>query len=205
MLPLKREGYDLSSTEFRDQLAIRYGRQPLALPAQCDGCGKPFSLQHGLDCPKGGLIKRGHNDLRDSDAKLADMAFGGVVVEPIMVPEGDRTGQPALRADWLARGVWEDNRVAFLIIASLMPTHPVTPIHPGKLLPTALLTRRKRSIVRPPRTSVGRSHHWFVPRMGCYIANTPAIRSDLLVASPSSGTSHFLSSWLGCEFAANLQ
>eukprot|EP00117_Sycon_ciliatum_P004400 scpid36857/ scgid8792/ len=30
-----------------------------------------------------------------------------------MVPEGDRTGQPALRADWLARGVWEDNRVAF--------------------------------------------------------------------------------------------
>ena len=113
VLPLKREGYDLSSTEFRDQLAIRYGRQPLALPAQCDGCGKPFSLQHGLDCPKGGLIKRGHNDLRDSDAKLADMAFGGVVVEPIMVPEGDRTGQPALRADWLARGVWEDNRVAF--------------------------------------------------------------------------------------------
>ena len=105
VLPLKREGYDLSSTEFRDQLAIRYRRQPLALPAQCDGCGKPFSLQHGLDCPKGGLIKRGHNDLRDSDAKLADMAFGGVVVEPIMVPEGDRTGQPALRADWLARGV----------------------------------------------------------------------------------------------------
>ena len=41
------------------------------------------------------------------------MAFGGVVVEPIMVPEGDRTGQPALRADWLARGVWEDDRVAF--------------------------------------------------------------------------------------------
>ena len=43
------------------------------------------------------------------------MAFGGGVVQPIMVPEGDRTGQPALRADWLARGVWEDNRVAFLM------------------------------------------------------------------------------------------
>ena len=72
------------------------------------------------------------------------MAFDGVVVEPIMdmVPEGDRTGQPALRADWLARGVWEDNRVAFFdnrIIDANAPSYIV--------LPTALLTRRKRSTV----------------------------------------------------------
>ena len=105
-------------------------------------------------------------------------------------------------ADWLSVG---NKHVICLKIASLMPTHPDAPIHPGKLLPTALLTRRKRSTVRPPRTSVGRSHHWFVPWMGCYIANTPAIRSDLLVASPTIGTSHFQPSWLGCEFATNLQ
>ena len=35
------------------------------------------------------------------------------MVEPIMVQEADRAGQPALQADWLARGVWESNRVAF--------------------------------------------------------------------------------------------
>ena len=113
VLPLRQESYDMSATQFRDQLAIRYGRQPNSLPFHCDGCGALFTLQHGLDCHKGGLVKRGHNDLRDSDAKLADIAFGGVTIEPILIPEQDRNGRPMLQADWLVRGVWEGNRVAF--------------------------------------------------------------------------------------------
>ena len=39
VLPLREEGYDLSATQFRDQLAIRYHREPTGLPAQCDGYG----------------------------------------------------------------------------------------------------------------------------------------------------------------------
>ena len=71
------------------------------------------SLQHGLDCAKGGLVKRGHDDVRDNDAPLADMAWGGVSVEPIMIPENDRRGRSQLRADWMARGVSVNGRVAF--------------------------------------------------------------------------------------------
>ena len=107
VLLLRQEGYDMSATQFRDQLAIRYHRVPIGLPAQCDGCGASFSLQHGLDCKKGGLVKRGHDDLRDSDAALANSAWpwGGVAIEPALVPEDERHGRPALRADWMARGV----------------------------------------------------------------------------------------------------
>ena len=42
-----------------------------------------------------------------------DIAFGGVTIEPILIPEQDRNGRPMLQADWLARGVWQGNRVAF--------------------------------------------------------------------------------------------
>ena len=38
--------------KFRDQLAIRYKQEPVAMPAVCDGRGEAFSLQHGLDCKK---------------------------------------------------------------------------------------------------------------------------------------------------------
>ena len=75
----------MSATQFCDQLAIRYDQQPIALPSHCGGCGGKFSLQDGLDCAKGGFVKWGRNDLRDHDAKLADMAFGGVTIEPVMV------------------------------------------------------------------------------------------------------------------------
>ena len=44
---------------------------------------------------------------------LANSAWGGVAIEPALVPEDDRHGRPALRADWMARGVWESGRAAF--------------------------------------------------------------------------------------------
>ena len=59
------------------------------------------------------MVKKGHNDLRDSDARIADVAWGGVAIEPILVPENDKKGRPMLQADWMVRGVWEGNRVAF--------------------------------------------------------------------------------------------
>ena len=53
---------------------------------------------------KGGLIKKGHNSVHDNDAALAEMAWGGVTIEPVLIPENDRTGHPALQADWMVRG-----------------------------------------------------------------------------------------------------
>ena len=58
-IPLERYHFDLASIEFRDALALRYLRTPSGLPSRCDGCGESFTLQHGLDCPKGGIMRLG--------------------------------------------------------------------------------------------------------------------------------------------------
>ena len=54
VLPLCTHHFDLSATEFRDALAMRYQRPLLRMPATCDGCGVAFNLEYALDCRKGG-------------------------------------------------------------------------------------------------------------------------------------------------------
>ena len=47
IMPIACHHFDLSPVEFRDALSLRYHRPLLKMPAQCDGCGKEFSFQHG--------------------------------------------------------------------------------------------------------------------------------------------------------------
>ena len=35
---------------------------PQDIPATCNGCGKKFSIEHALSCPKVGLVLVRHND-----------------------------------------------------------------------------------------------------------------------------------------------
>ena len=81
-LPLQSCHFDLAPVQFRDGLALRYMRHPSNLPAKCDGCGANFTLQHALDCKKGGLVILRHNEIRDCIGDLASQVWPQVIKEP---------------------------------------------------------------------------------------------------------------------------
>ena len=105
--PLERYHFDLAPIEFRDALALRYLWTPPGLPSWCDGCGENFSLQHGLDCPKGGLIIRRHNEIRDCLGDMATVVWPQVIREPVVREDDPASGDPGLHLNLGIRGVWQ--------------------------------------------------------------------------------------------------
>ena len=106
-LPSEKNGTVLSAQEFRDGLAMRYSKPLLQLPGLCDGCGKRFSLDHGLNCPNGGNVIRRHNEIRDVTGQLASLAYGHVTTEPVVRSPGTGgSDDGGLVCDLAVRGVW---------------------------------------------------------------------------------------------------
>jgi hypothetical protein len=99
-------------------LAIRYCRQLLDCPSNCDGCRSPFTLRRALSCKKGGLIIRRHNEVRrDTVGDLSALFWKNVTKELIVREAQTSTVEvPALIADLGVRGAWEAQRMALLDI-----------------------------------------------------------------------------------------
>ena len=68
-LPIEEHGFTLYNRAFRDALALRYGWHPNGMASTCL-CGKANSVQHALNCIKGGLPIHRHNDVQDLTASL---------------------------------------------------------------------------------------------------------------------------------------
>ena len=73
--PTVNNGTDLAPQEFRDGLAIRFGKHPRDLPDICDGCGIKTSMSHALNCRSGGLIIARHNEIKDELGYLSASAL----------------------------------------------------------------------------------------------------------------------------------
>ena len=54
---------ELSQEELRDNIRLRYRLMPQDIPTTCDCCGKKFSIDHAISCPKGGLVLARHDDV----------------------------------------------------------------------------------------------------------------------------------------------
>ena len=78
---LRRHGFTLHKTAFRDGLCLRYGWTPERLPSLCV-CGRTFSVDHALTCATGGYTAMRHNEVRDLFASYLRKVAHDVVVEP---------------------------------------------------------------------------------------------------------------------------
>ena len=66
-----------------------------------------MSMEHALDCKRGGLMILRHDEVRGALGDIAAMAYRSVLREPI-VREADLEGKvPALTADLGFRGIWQ--------------------------------------------------------------------------------------------------
>ena len=75
----------MSPDEFRDALALRYSGHPINLPALCDADGEAFDLNRALNWPRGGLVYARHNEMRDLNSSLLQIAgLRQVIAEPII-------------------------------------------------------------------------------------------------------------------------
>ena len=74
-IPHRLDGTELSQEEFRDNLRLIYGLMLQDIPATCDGCGKRFSIDHALSCPKGVLFLSRHDDAAKEWGALGSQAL----------------------------------------------------------------------------------------------------------------------------------
>jgi hypothetical protein len=131
LTPNTLNGTELSEEEFRDNLRLRFGLQPLSLPEECDGCSKKFSVDHALSCKRGGLVTLRHNDVAAEWHTLCAQALtpSAVSDEPLIFSGRDGTGGPGnptqppatgpaaappmeLRGDIAAHGFWRRGTTA---------------------------------------------------------------------------------------------
>ena len=75
VMPNLLNGTLLSAEEWRDNARLRYGLRPVGLCDRCDGCNAPFTIDHAINCKKGGLVNQRHDDARDEAGELAAMAL----------------------------------------------------------------------------------------------------------------------------------
>ena len=111
-IPLKVYYFSLHKRAFVDAVSLRYGWYPKDLPTKCD-CGKPFSVNHALNCPKGGFPILRHNEVRDLTASLLSDVCHDVNLEPHLQPLSGEIMQlrtaitdNEARADISACGFW---------------------------------------------------------------------------------------------------
>ena len=127
-LPIEEHGFALHKGAFRDALCLRYGWHPSLLPSFCI-CGSHFTVDHALNCPRGGFPSIRHNEIRDITAELLSEVCHGVGIEPTLQPVTDEqlslrtvNREDGARLDIVADNFWgRDRQHAFFDVRVFNP------------------------------------------------------------------------------------
>ena len=127
-IPIQKHGYALHKRAFCDAIAFRYDWRPPHLPTTC-ACGKPFSIDHSLNCSYGGFPTIRHNELRDVTANLLSQVCSNVQIEPHLQPLSGETlahrtsnVDNQARLDISAKGFWNtSHELAFFDVRVFNP------------------------------------------------------------------------------------
>ena len=136
-LPLKSQQYAMDKESFRVALLTRYGIPLKRLPSHCP-CGSLFSVEHALNCKKGGFISNRHNEIRRITADFLKEVCIDVEEEPLLQ---EVTGEvfksktakieKDARLDISARGFWMRGQKVFCDVRVF---NPLTKCHRTKTL-----------------------------------------------------------------------
>ena len=196
-LHIAHHHFDLSATEFRDALALQYNRPLLKMPANCDGCGAATSLEHALDCKKGGLVTQCHNEVRDVIGDLASVVFKEVVKEPVVQEANDAEGVPSLIADLSIRGVWQPQTVALF---DVRVTDTDAPSHSQRVVSAILSSAEEakiRSTLKQQLFAEHHSHPLLCQSMESWVEKQAFLSNILLRNLLISGKSQTVRYWDG--------
>ena len=111
VLPLKRYGFQLNKSEFRNGLGLRFSLKSKSAQLNCP-CEESFCLIHALHCPKGGYTIVRYKQIKDTFANLMNKVFWDVAVEPLLQPldgetfDRNSTATDDARPDIKANGLW---------------------------------------------------------------------------------------------------
>ena len=127
-LPLQALSYTLNKQEFRDAVCLRYSWRIPNTPAYC-ACGSKNSVDHTLNCKRGGYVNMRHNNIRDFEATLLNEVCKDVKIEPMLLPVGNtetRSSNQAERArlDVSAVGIWSPMERTFLDVRVMHVNSP---------------------------------------------------------------------------------
>lgn len=127
-LPIEEHGFTLHKGAFKDALCLRYGWRPTHLPSHCI-YGRQFTVEHALNCPRGGFPSIRHNEIRNITADLLSEICHSVGTEPNLqsVTEEQLTHRTAnredgARLDIVAESFWgRDRQCAFFDVRVFNP------------------------------------------------------------------------------------